>query len=857
MLSALLQACLFASTLPVAIGDPAPGAAMEGLPTTFIQNVGQRPEDVRFEARNGELTAFFTDDSVVLDLGGEAAVSLRFEDVSPTASLVGEEALDAKVRYYRGADASRWTPEAPAFLGLRYRGLRPGMDVVVLERGGRLAYDLHFEAGADPSTLAIACDGVDSLELRAPDRLVLHTSSGPLEQTLPAAWEVDADGREHPVQAAFRLLDETRFSFSVPDRTTGRALVIDPGLDYGSYLGGALLDVPAAVTVAPDGDLIVVGTTGSPNFPNSVGAYQPNRAGINDAYVARIDPTDGSLVFATFFGGTDTSTFDPEGARDVALVSNGAIFVVGRADSGDFPVTPGTVGANAPSGTNGFVARFSGNGALAWSTAIGGSLQDEVTSVTVDALGRPTIAGVTFSNDFPATPGAYDESFNSIFFTNDLFVARLASNGGSFDYATYVGGSLRDEAEAVQLAADGSAIVVGTTGSADFPATPGAYDDSFNGLTPSDTDAFALRLDPTGSDLQWASFLGGLGIVEGLGGAVDDDDSVVLVGKTQSDDYPASPDAAQPSFGGGPSDAFASRLSADGSTLSWSTFLGGSGADEARCVQLGGGLPTLAGATDSVDFPTERGAIIPRVGDGSGRPNLLAGGVSSSGASSAPSDFGQPPKPFPPALDDTLSGGVDGFVTRLGAGGRQLLYSSYHGGSGDDIVESVALDAFDAAVLAGQTTSLDLPTPGQAYDTTPNGAGDTFLARFSLPPFENLGAALASADGSGPRLVPHGRLQVGQAFSLALSGVAPHAPVTLVIARHAGAEPFHGGTLVAHPIEQIVRSRASIAGELAFEVDRWPSDLPSGACLVVQAWAAEPGAPGGLVASNAVALLAP
>ncbi len=872
MLLTCLMSAVLAAALPAAVGEvsgPQPVRFLENLQRDAVhpaagEGAAAAGSPVRFTARNGAVEAFVTDRSLVLLLSqGDEAVALHlgFEGADSGAAVRGEHSDGGMVNSYRGATADTWVEGASNFTTLRWRGLYEGVDVRLLERDGRLAYDLLLEAGADLEQVVLQCDGAQRLELVAPDRLLVHTELGPLEQSLPAAWEVDAAGQELPVQASFRLLDDTHFGFSVEGRHPERALVIDPGLNYGTYVGGSLLDSPSGVAFAPDGDLILVGTTGSSNFPTSPGAQQGMRAGNNDAFVARIDATDGSLVYATFFGGADTTTFDPEGARDVAVSADGSVTVVGRADSAGFPRTANTVGVVDPGGANGFVARFDASGALVWSTLVGGSNQDYATSVEVDSQGRSIVAGVTFSNNFPVTAGAYDESFNSIFFTNDLFVVSLSADASSFEYATYVGGSLRDEALDVALDSDGSAVVAGLTGSPDFPSTPGAYDESFNGDIPSETDAFVLRISPGGAVLEWCSFLGGLMIVEGRAVDLDDAGNAVLTGMTVGDDFPTTPGAFQDAFGGGGSDAFLSKLSADGSSLLWSSFLGGEGDEQGMDVVLtNGGLPTVVGSTNSQDFPTLGAAPIQTSGVPGGSTGVSPGTAATSGVP-APNPVSSPPAAggsVTPTHDNSLNGGEDAFLVRTTFGGTTLLYATLHGGSADDAGVALDVNGFGSALMGGASTSLDLPTPGASFDSTANGAGDSFLARWSLPPFEYLPLSTGALGGAGgPTLRPHGSLEKGRPFSLVLDSAPARRDGFLLISRTASDIPLAGGTLMAWPAQALLPLRTDARGALTLKLERWPADLPSGAQLVLQVWL-EPGERGALpVSSNGLALQVP
>ncbi|HKB16191.1 MAG TPA: hypothetical protein VKF62_08995, partial [Planctomycetota bacterium] len=269
------------------------------------------------------------------------------------------------------------------------------------------------------------------------------------------------------------------------------------------------------------------------------------------------------------------------------------------------------------------------------STFLGGADEEYAWALAVDASGAAVVAGWTYSPDCPTTAGAYDTSFNGGLF--DALVASLSPSGGSLLYSTFLGGTGYDVVSALALDGSGAATLAGSTSSADFPATAGAYDTSWEG-------AF---------------------------------------------------------------DTFVSRLSPSGASLRYSTFLGGGFQDLAYALALdASGAATVAGVTGSSTFPTTAGAY------------------------------------------DTGEAGIyDGFVTRLSPSGEDLLYSTFLGGTGEDGLVALALDATRAAAVAGNGQSSDFPTTPGAFDTGFNGGTlDAFVSRLDLLP---AGASTYGASTSG------------------------------------------------------------------------------------------------------------
>jgi len=829
---------------PAPLSDTA-AATLASAPVSFVENRGQLDPSVRLAARCGSTTAFFTDQGLRLSLLGDARqgttpeqdndqdvagahVFLTFEGALADVSLRGAGQRLGPVRTYRGNDPSAWVSDAPSWTEMRYEGLYNGVDLAVLERDGSLAYDLLIAPGVDPSQIVVRCEGVTGLAIDG-QRLVLETAAGPLVQTPPLAWQVSSSGQRLPVQAGFRLLGAQRYGFTVEGLSGSLPLVIDPGLTWGTALGGTFADRITSVALAPDGDLVVTGTTGSPDFPTTPGAFQTSVVGFSDAFVARLDPVGGQLRFSTFLGGTDTVIFRPEVGEDVALGSDGSIVVAGVATSPDFPTTQGVFQPGAGGGTDAFVASFDGSGMLKWSTRLGGSKNDSAATLALALDGTVTVAGNTFSGDLPTTPGAFDESFNSLFLSNDIFVGRLTADGADLEWCTYVGGVLRDEARDVLLHPDGAVTVGGLSGSVDFPVTPGAYDESYNGASGTESDGVLLQLSPTGDSLDFATYLGSAEITEICGLAQAAGGDFVVAGTTYGAGFPTTPGARQKAFGGGQTDGFVSRLSGDGATLQWSTFFGGQGDDSIHSLALDGGdQPTIVGSTGSPGLFFDAPADLPGGGTGTGASSsgslssgpagpVLAGGFSPGGSPGLGSDL-------------FLDGPFDAFLGRLSPDGRALVWGTFHGGSAEEEGTALVLDAFGDAWVAGCGDSADLPTTAAAVDPSPNGSFDGFVAHFAVPPVFQLN--LDSAPAS-PTLTLNGSFWPGTPWSLELDGCPPDGHVLLLLGSGA-ATPSDGAVSgFIETVHSVLPLLADGDGRCTLGGTSWPAP---GTRLVMQAW---------------------
>ena len=371
-----------------------------------------------------------------------------------------------------------------------------------------------------------------------------------------------------------------------------------------------------------------------------------------------IDP---GLVWSTLWPGDTTQ----QGVVD----AQGNLTVVGIVDGPFFLQTEPSFqapGANKDV----FVARFRhADGQLVYSSRFGSSSRDEGNSIAVDAAGRSTVVGWAqgLGQDFPTTPGAFDPIKTSGI---SAFVLRLSPLGDDLEYSTYLEGTSDiTMATAVAVTASGSAVVTGNTRSSSYPTTPGA----FATVKSYTDDVFVTRLDPTGSSLEWSTFVGGNGGDFGLDIALDPQETVFVAGRLDGGTFPTTPGAFQPS----PSplsNAFVSRLAPDGSDLLWSTHLGGESFDAAFALALvPDGDVIVAGTTNSYQFPTTPGAFRTTKGTG-----------------------------------DHM------YVTRLDASGSRLVHSTFLGAG---YASGVAVDRSGVVAVTGLGGNNFPTTPG-AFSTT-------------------------------------------------------------------------------------------------------------------------------------------
>lgn len=428
----------------------------------------------------------------------------------------------------------------------------------------------------------------------------------------------------------------------------------------------------AVVIRTPCGDIVQEapkvfrGTSRRP-VPAAYRLLSGNRIGfdidVDDGEDLLIDPT---LVFSTLLPGVDSGLA-------IANDNNGHVYVAGYTTQTTFQV----VNAYQPSidgQGDAWIAKFAADGStMIYATYLGGSGTDAVTSMAVDASENVYLTGRA-SSDFPLV-NAFQTTPAS------LFVAKLDSSGTSLQYSSFLGSAGFDSVYAIAIDSVGAAYIAGETTSSTFPTTTNAYQTTFGGFA----DGFISKVNAAGTALEYSTFLGGpaFDFIGSL--VVDSTGHAYAAGRAQSG-FPTY-NAAQSSFGGGNSDAFVTKLSSDGTTLVYSTYLGGSDLEYATSLALDGDDDAyVVGTTQSTNFPIKS------------------------------------------AYQAISHGGSDGFVAQYDASGN-VITSTYLGGSSSDGAVAVAVGSTGDVFVFGDTSSSNFPV-NNAFQSTLSGFGDCFLSRF-------------------------------------------------------------------------------------------------------------------------------
>jgi RHS repeat-associated protein len=499
---------------------------------------------------------------------------------------------------------------------------------------------------------------------------------------------------------------------------------IDPAVIRWGYVGaeslridpsGGQLDISAAngVTLAEQAPVAWQMTDGM-QMPVSVN-YQLSADGLVQFSFGSYDKElpliiDPGLAYSTYLGGSGGDY-----GLGIAVDSTGNAYITGYTTSTNFPTTVGAFQTTFGGVQNVFVSKLNAAGsALVYSTYLGGNGYDYGQGITLDSTGNAYIVGYTTSTNFPTTVGAFQTTIGSV---QNAFVSKLNAAGSALVYSTYLGGSGTDVGQGITVSSTGNAYVTGYTTSTNFPTTIGAYQRVLGGLNAYNT--FVSQLNAAGSALVYSTYVGGNGADFGQRIALDSAGNTYITGNTVSTNFPTTIGAFQTTISGG-YDAFVSKLNATGSALIYSTYLGGSGSDEGYGIAVdSSGNAYITGYTASTNFPTTIGAYQTTFGGGN----------------------------------------YDTFVSKLNAAGSALIYSTYLGGSGDDVGHGIVVDSSGNAYITGYTASTNFPTTIGAYQAAIGDSSNTFVSKLNAA-----GSALAYSTYLG------GGYNNGNAIALDTSG---------------------------------------------------------------------------------------
>ena len=698
VMSMLLSMFVLMPIHPAHAGATNVTAATDSL-LMFIENVGQFNENALFHVRSREGTLWLAENALWVTIadsqpsavdntpGNGTNIKLTFPGSNPHPHLEPFNRLDTHVSFFFGRDPENWHTSVPVWGGVRYRNMYPGIDLEITSENGRLVQRIVARDHKHLEFVRLFVEGAESTTLDG-NSLILATSVG--EYRLPLFTVNGSTDKQlfSPTILENQIISPFSYPQDDPTRSSLRTDTAD--LIYSTYLGGTNDDQGNAIAVDSSGAAYITGQTASSDFPATIGDTTYNSG--TDAFIAKLSADGSTLIYATFLGGNSEDK-----GNDIAVDTSGAAYITGQTASSDFPATIGDTTYNG--GTDAFIAKLSADGStLTYATFLGGNSEDKGNDIAVDTSGAAYITGQTASSDFPATIG--DTTYNG---GTDAFIAKLSADGSTLTYATFLGGNSEDKGNDIAVDTSGAAYITGQTASSDFPATIG--DTTYNG----GTDAFIAKLSADGSTLTYATFLGGSNFEIGNGIAINSVGSAYVTGSTHSTDFPTTLGAFSVVFGG-VSDAFVTKINVAGSTLEYSTFLGGYIPDYGNDIVVDAtGTAYVMGITNSNNFP-----------------------ITSWG------------------YDVTYNGYSDVFLVKMNNSGSALEYATYLGSPHPDDGYGITVDTYGTIYCTGMTGSSEFPTTSGAYDTekdTPD--NDAFILKLkpssSPPPPTILTATIRSA----------------------------------------------------------------------------------------------------------------
>ena len=843
------------------------------LPLSFEENLGQTAQEVRFVSHGSRYALFLTPQEAVISLqqgaprdlsplhrmayfralrkarkaGRMSVLRMRLEGANPGAQIAGIDRLPGKVNYFIGNDPRKWRTDVPSYAQVKYAGIYPGVDLVFYGNQGRLEYDFVIAPGADPKVIQLSLKGAQRLRVNSRGDLVLSVSGGQVALQKPVIYQ-NVKGDRHEIQGRYVLAGNRRVTLDVASYDISVPLIIDPVLNYSTYLGGSTVgDLGSAIAVDSLGDAFVTGTTSSTTFPSTPGGFGAGNAN-GVAFVTEVNPTGTALLYTTYLGGTGGDF-----GNGIALDNSGSganpggnVYVTGATFSTTFPTTAANalkpISAGAALGTS-FISKInptaSGTASLVYSSYLGGTdgtsaNPDVGNGVAADVNGNAYVTGLTASSpgsadaNFPVTAAT---AFQSTLGTTNgnAFLTRIDTTqvgSASLAYSTYLGGTganatssgllFGELAQGVAVDASQNAYIVGITTSTDFPTT------NANAFQPNTAPPaavalgtiFVSRVDASGTktpaaSLAYSTYLGGDNRDLSSAIALKPNSAVAYVtGTTESLLFPTFPTAAPGPYqatGSTGGTAFVSLIDTGqigSASLTYSTFLGGPRTTAFGITVDATGNAYVAGGTSTSGYPVTPGAF---------QPNFATG----------------------------ASG--EGFISKLNPGGNgtaDLVYSSFFGGSGSaggpDAVNAIAVDGQNNAYITGVTfsSSATFPVFPSAAATTPAfqtdlPSGDVsaaFVAKLTLiptvvvipSPFD-FGAQPVGATSTPQIFTLTNNTNVAVTFtSIATAGVSPAANTDFAVATDSCSPSVAAGAQCTVEVTFKPGAAASRTGTLTF-----------------------------------------
>jgi ASPM-SPD-2-Hydin domain-containing protein/beta-propeller repeat-containing protein len=710
----------------------------EGLPIAFEPNLKQADARYKFLAHQNGLAMGFLDHSIEVRLatkdGSSDVLGINFEGAQ-SSSASAENLLQGRVNYLRGSDPAAFQRNVPTYARVRYASLYPGTDLIFYGNGSRLEHDFVLAPGADPRAIALRFTGMRQVQLTPSGDLLIQTAQGAIEFHRPFAYQETSKGKVE-VSVAYHVRND-RATFDVGSYNRSLPLIIDPVLDYSTFLGDAAIST-AHIATDSAGNTYITSLVFDPTYPTTPGSLQPicaSCSGQPDVVITKLSADGSGQVYSTFLGGTNYD--EPFG---IAVDSNGNAIVVGRTQSTDFPVkNPASTPSVGFADFSAFVSSLSADGsALNYSTLLGSGVEVLATAVAVDSAGNAYVTGDTSDATYPVTPGALHAIQNNTTGGGDplVFLSKFLPTG-TLSYSALVGdaepqggGAGPEGGAAVAVDLSGNAYIYGRAGTL-WPITPGVFQPAIT--APSTEATFVTKVAPDGASLVYSTFVGSG--FQSIAITLDSAGDAILTGADPDSTYPVTPDARVGTLPQFVNSGWLTKLNATGTALVYSSFITAGEVSPSAMTLDGSGNIWIVGSTSDVQFPLVH-------------PLLSIIPASSSFTNST------------------------GFIMEFDATGKQLLFSTYFGGATEfAVVQAVAADTVGQVHVAGIANNTLHTTPGSFHPIATLPKGQT-TASFGF-------AAKIDPNADAPALCLPSGFSFGLSFDSTQVGQSTTIPVVL------------------------------------------------------------------------------
>jgi hypothetical protein len=612
----------------------------------FIPNIGQADQSIRFLGQGTNGAIYFAKDVINFlfplisktdafdhpsNIFGNTQekltnenVRLLFLNTNKNTEILGDELLEGKFNYFIGNDSNQWKKGIPTYAALKYDELYTGVDLYISGSTGDYKSTFEIQPGADPNT--IKWKYPDATQITIDDlskNLIIHipgeTTTGikfndnenskevKLIELAPTAWQ-EISGKQIPVDVNYKISKDQSLGFTIGYYDPGYPLFIDPIIEFSTYFGGSEFDAIRDLAVDADGYIYITGWTNSTDFPGAslVSVTSPK------IFISKLNPDGQAIQFTSIIGGDG---YDK--SYGLFLDNQNYLYITGYTCSGNYPLVHPVDSIKGMNDCDTIITELSSDGEdILFSTYLGGDGYDEAYSITLDNNNNIITTGITSSMNFPTTIGAFDKILGG---SSDAFLSKVNLDTYSLAFSTFLGGNDLDYGNDVICDSLGNIYLTGATESDDYPVVnPIQFEDQkLNQETHASwaSDVIIAKFSSDGELLNNTRF-GGNSTDIGNKIVFDQDNNIVVTGKTASDDMPTF-DAIQDQFRYGDADFFLIKINPAKNQFVFSTYLGGIGDESGLDLAIDdnnnfyiGGIVSSCIPPYYYSLPSSNGAIV-------------------------------------------------------------------------------------------------------------------------------------------------------------------------------------------------------------------------------------------------------